>query len=132
MQDSNIKTGTQAESFVAQELAKKGAFVGDFNKSRTGSQPFDQIAITNIFTWCYDVKHCNVDRFDFSRVEANQTNALNYIHDEIDNSHVVCGFALVFEDEIYFLSLYQYKQFLSEGRKSCKVSTLSKMLGVVE
>ena len=132
MQDSNIKTGTQAESFVAQELAKKGAFVGDFNKGRTGSQPFDQLAITENFTWAYDVKHCGIDRFEFRRVESNQTNALNYIHDEIDNPQVVCGFALVFEDEIYFLSLYQYKQFLSEGRKSCKVSTLSKMLGVVE
>lgn len=131
MQDSNIKTGTQAEQFVAQELAKKGAFVGDFNKGRTGSQPFDQLAITENFTWAYDVKHCRIDRFEFRRVEANQTSALNYIHDEINNAYVICGFALVHEDEIYFLSLFEYRMIKATGRKSCKVSNLPKLLEVI-
>ena len=73
MQDKpNITTGTQAENHVAEELAKLGAWVGNFNKSNTGAQPFDQIAITKNFTWCYDVKHSMINRFDFRRIEDNQ------------------------------------------------------------
>lgn len=124
MQDkTNISTGTQAEGFVSGLLASKGAWVGDFNKGNSGSQPFDQIAITNKFVFCYDVKHCKEDRFDFSRVEYNQTLSLTFIS-EIDNPMVIEGFALVYEDEVYFLSWYQYQMLLAETRKSVKVSTL--------
>lgn len=133
MQDNNlpIKTGNQAEKFVAETLANTDiVWVGNFNKSNSGSQPFDQIAITQLHTWCYDVKNCNIDRFDFSRVEDNQEISLGFI-DSLDNPHVYTGFAIVFDNEIYFLSTYQLNMLKAEGRKSVKVTTLSKMLSVI-
>lgn len=127
-EQNNITTGTKAEEFVAQELSKLGVFVGTFYKSPSGDQPFDQVAIESKRTWCYDVKHCKTDRFDFSRVESNQLSALNYIQ-EIDNINVICGIAIVFDDEVYFLSWYSFSIMKAEGRKSVKPSELTRMLG---
>lgn len=127
----NIKTGTQAEVFVAQELSIRGAWVGDFNKSNTGSQPFDQVAITSNYTWCYDVKHCNVDRFDFVRVEDNQRLSLSYIHG-LDNVNVIVGFTLVYKEEIFFLTYYNLLQLIAEGRKSIKITSLENMFDLLE
>lgn len=131
MQDElNIVTGNNAESFVAQELSKKGAWVGDFNKGNTGAQPFDQIAITDKYTLCYDVKHCSKDRFDFNRVEENQKLSLGYIN-SLDNANVFEGFAIVYESIIYWLSYFEYLSIVSTGRKSVKVTTLAQILGVI-
>lgn len=126
----NIKTGTEAENFVAEELAKLGAWVGDFNKSSTGAQPFDQIAITKNYTWCYDVKHSEINRYDFRRIEDNQLLSLGYIH-SLDNSNVIVGFAIVHEGEIFFLSYYQYLQLKAEGRKSVRITDLENMLDML-
>lgn len=43
MQENKIRTGIQAEIYVAEELAKRGCWVGNFNKGHTGTQPFHQI-----------------------------------------------------------------------------------------
>lgn len=130
----NIIIGNKAERFVAEELAKKGAIVHDL-RSPNGSQPYDQIAITKDFVFCYDVKHCSNDRFDFYRVENNQQSALTYVH-SLNNDSVVAGFVLVYNDgegyDLYFLSMYQYEMFLAEERKSIKVSILPKLLEVVK
>lgn len=131
MQDKpNITTGTQAENHVAEELAKLGAWVGNFNKSNTGAQPFDQIAITKNFTWCYDVKHSMINRFDFRRIEDNQLLALSYIHN-LDNANTIVGFGIVYEGEIFFLSYHQYLQLKAESRKSVRITDLENMLDML-
>ena len=86
----NVKIGNKTEDYVAQRI-KLGAIVLNMNKSNTGSQPYDQVAITNKKTWCYDVKHSKQDRFDFSRVEANQSIALEFTHN-LNNDNVIAGF----------------------------------------
>ena len=131
MQDKpNITTGTQAENHVAEELAKLGAWVGNFNKSNTGAQPFDQIAITKNFTWCYDAKHSMINRFDFRRIEDNQQLALDYIN-SLENPNVIVGFAIVYEGEIFFLSYYKYLQLKAESRKSVRITDLENMLDIL-
>ena len=131
MQDKpNITTGTQAENYVAEELAKLGAWVGNFNKSNTGAQPFDQIAITKNFTWCYDVKHSMINRFDFRRIEDNQLLALDYIN-SLENANVIVGFVIVYEGEIFFLSYHQYLQSKAKSRKSVRITDLENMLDIL-
>lgn len=128
---TQISYGNNAEKFVAETLASTNkVWVGNFNKSNTGSQPFDQIAITPEHTWCYDVKNCSTDRFDFSRVESNQEISLQFI-DSLDNPQVYTGFALVYDNKVYFLSNLEFGLKIKEGRKSVKVSTLTQMLGVI-
>lgn len=122
--ETNIKTGTQAEQSVAEYISKKGYWVGDFNKSSSGSQPFDQIALTHNITLAYDVKHCIDDRFDFVRVEENQKLSLGFIHNSLYNDKIKAGFVLVHNDEFKFLSYFRYQELLSKDYKSVKVSTL--------
>ena len=113
----NIEIGNNTENYVAQELSKLGAIVLNMNRSNTGSQPYDQVAITKSNTWCYDVKHSKQDRFDFSRVETNQSIALEFTHN-LHNDNVIVGFAIVYNDIIYFLSFHNY---LIEKSKNKKV-----------
>lgn len=129
MQDNtNIKTGTQAEQAVANYISKKGYWVGDFNKSSSGSQPFDQIALTHNTTLTYDVKHCIDDRFDFVRVEENQKLALGFIHNELYNDKIKAGFVLVYNDMFKFLSYFRYQEMINKGFKSVQVSTLPSLV----
>lgn len=127
----NINTGNQAEKYVAEELAKLGIWVGSFNKNNSGSQPFDQIAISKNFTWCYDVKHTEIDRFDFRRIEDNQQIVLAFIHERLQNPSVIEGFAIVYEDNIYFYNYYTYLQHKLEGRKSVKINELENFIDIL-
>lgn len=130
MQDKpNIVIGNNAEEFVATELSKRGAIVCNLNKSNTGSQPFDQFAISSTTTWCYDVKHSVNHRFSFDRVETNQSNALKFI-ESLENENVVVGFAIVYKDVIYFLSWHEYETMLLDNKKSVLIETLSQFMGV--
>lgn len=122
----NILLGNKAEDKVAHYISSKGYIVVNL-RNNTGSQPFDQIAITNKLTYCYDVKNCSVDRFDFRRVENNQSLALEFITNNIQNSNVRTGFALVYNDNIYYLSYLKYTILLEKGAKSVKVSTLTRL-----
>lgn len=125
MQDkTNIKTGTQAEEAVAKYISKKGFWVGDFNKGSSGSQPFDQIALTHNVTLAYDVKHCAENRFDFTRVEENQRLSLGFITNEIYNDKIKTGFVLVYQNEFRFLSYFRFKTLENLDKKSVRITDL--------
>lgn len=113
--ETNIRTGTEAENFVAQFFAKQGWLVLNLNKSRTGSQPYDQIAIGRVFTFNYDVKHCKDNYFPFDRIEQNQINALGYLQNEVMNPRARQGFVLVYKNELYWFSYIRYE--LEKGKK---------------
>lgn len=128
MQENKIRTGIQAEKYVAEELAKRGCWVGNFNKGNTGTQPFDQIMIGKKKVWAYDVKHSKIDRFDFRRVEANQESALGFLY----NKGVVnTGFVMVYKDTLYYLSYGTYLALKNTGDKSVKITELITFLDLL-
>lgn len=122
-----IKTGKQAEIYVAEQLSKNKYWVGGFEKTISGTQPFDQIAINSQHALCYDVKHCKEDYFHFSRIEENQKRALGYLN-ELKNPQVLTGFMLVYENEVYWLSYDIYLELESEDKKSVTPSVLGGLL----
>lgn len=130
MEDYKIRSGVQAEKYVSNELSKLGLWVGDFNKGYTGTQPFDQIAISNNYVWCYDVKHSTIDNFNFSRVEENQELALGFLH-KLKNVFVYLGFLIVYQDEIYFLRFRDYLYYKQRGKKSVKITELEKFIDLL-
>lgn len=112
-------TGKEAEQFVAEYLAKRGYFVGDFNKGNSGEQPFDQIAIGSKFILAYDVKHCNTDYFPLDRVRENQINALSYL-DSLNNERIRTSIILVYEKELFVLPFYIFTILKNSNEKSIK------------
>lgn len=128
MQENKIRTGIQAEKYVAEELAKRGCWVGDFNKGHTGTQPFDQIMIGKKKVWAYDVKHSKIDRFDFRRVEANQELALGFLYKQ---GVVNTGFVIVYKDTLYYLSYGTYLILKNNGDKSVKITELITFLDLL-
>lgn len=128
MQENKIRTGIQAEKYVAEELAKRGCWVGNFNKGNTGTQPFDQIMISKKKVWAYDVKHSKIDRFDFRRVEANQELALGFLYQQ---GVVNTGFVIVYKDTLYYLSYGTYLRFKNTGDKSVKITELITFLDLL-
>lgn len=128
MQENKIRTGIQAEKYVAEELAKRGCWVGDFNKGHTGTQPFDQIMIGKKKVWAYDVKHSKIDRFDFRRVEANQELALGFLYKQ---GVVNTGFVIVYKDTLYYLSYGTYLNLKNIGDKSVKITELITFLDLL-
>lgn len=116
-------TGREAERFVAEFLSERKYFVGDFNKSSSGQQPFDQIAINYNSVLAYDVKHCKTDYFPFSRIEDNQIRALDYIGN-LNNEAVETMILIVYEGIIYYLSFSLFKTLKVIGFKSIRPTEL--------
>lgn len=124
-----IKTASKAEKFVAEFISKQNYWVGTFEKGVSGSQPFDLIAIgKNVLA--LDVKLMERDYFPFTRIEENQHNALSYLSSLKVNYSLYEGFAIVYKDEIYFLSYNDYLAFEKEGMKAVKTKDLC-MLGEI-
>lgn len=128
MQENKIRTGIQAEKYVAEELAKRGCWVGNFNKGHTGTQPFDQIMSGKKKVWAYDVKHSKIDRFDFRRVEENQESALGFLYKQ---GVVNTGFVIVYKDTLYYLSYGTYLTLKKNGDKSVKITELIPFLDLL-
>lgn len=128
MQENKIRTGIQAEIYVAEELAKRGCWVGNFNKGHTGTQPFDQIMSGKKKVWAYDVKHSKIDRFDFRRVEENQESALGFLYQQ---GVVNTGFVIVYKDTLYYLSYGTYLTLKNAGDKSVKITELIPFLDLL-
>lgn len=128
MQENKIRTGIQAEIYVAEELAKRGCWVGNFNKGHTGTQPFDQIMTGKKKVWAYDVKHSKIDRFDFRRVEENQESALGFLYQQ---GVVNTGFVIVYKDTLYYLSYGTYLTLKNAGDKSVKITELIPFLDLL-
>ncbi len=124
-------TGREAERFVAEFLSERGYFVGDFNKSSSGQQPFDQIAINYNSVLAYDVKHCKTDYFPFSRIEDNQIRALDYIW-KLNNETVKTMILIVYEGAIYCLPFSQFKTLKVLEYKSIRPTELTPLETILE
>ena len=72
MQMNNKKIGTEFENEFVDMLAKAGYWVHVISPDRTGSQPFDIIAVKSGKAYAFDCKTCESDRFNISRLEDNQ------------------------------------------------------------
>ena len=69
---NNKKLGTDFEREFVQMLANRGYWVHFINADRTGSQPFDVIAVKNGKAYAFDCKTCSTKRFSIDRLEDNQ------------------------------------------------------------
>lgn len=69
---NNKKLGTDFEREFVQMLANRGYWVHFINADRTGSQPFDVIAVKNGKAYAFDCKTCTASRFSIDRLEDNQ------------------------------------------------------------
>lgn len=98
---NNKKTGMQFEKEFCQYLAKNGWWAHFMTPSASGSQPFDIIAMRGRDTYAIDCKTCANDRFPFSRIEDNQRMAFMSIIWK--SANVKCGFAILYNDEIYYV-----------------------------
>lgn len=120
-------TGKEAEYKVAEFFAQRyGALVIQNKKGIDGNQPFDLTMITTDFTYCVDVKHCDIDTFSFSRVEENQENSMSYLYKNVKNINVRVGFIIVYNRKMYWYpyEIYRNHAFVL-NKKSVKVQTLT-------
>ena len=69
---NNKKIGTDFEREFCQLLSDRGYWVHFLNPDKTGSQPFDVIAVKNVTAYAFDCKTCIADTFNISRLEDNQ------------------------------------------------------------
>lgn len=69
---NNKRLGTDFEREFVQMLANRGFWVHFINPDRTGSQPFDVIAVKNGKAYAFDCKTCSTKRFSIDRLEDNQ------------------------------------------------------------
>ena len=72
---SNKSSGTAFEREWAQMLADHG-FWAHCLKDNANGQPFDVIAARNGTAYVFDCKECTRGRFQLSRIEENQKNAM--------------------------------------------------------
>lgn len=69
---NNKRIGTEFEREFVQMLANRGYWVHFINPDKTGSQPFDVIAVKNGKAYAFDCKTCTTKRFSINRLEDNQ------------------------------------------------------------
>lgn len=81
---------------------------------KVNGQPCDVIAIRDNVGWLLDVKHCNDNRFDFTRIEPNQLMCFEY-NRILGNNNT--GFALYFQRKcIWKILRYDvYCKYLRQG-----------------
>lgn len=73
---SNKSKGNDFEIFIGGLLAHHGFWAHILQDNKNG-QPFDIIATKDNAPYAFDCKECESDRFQLSRMEANQIGAMN-------------------------------------------------------
>lgn len=122
---TQIKTGNQAEEYVAQHFMSIGAWATIIPKKVDGSQPLDLIAQTKYKTYYLDVKHTARELFPFSRIEENQKLSMKKLY-ELRCKHTIIGFAFVYKNDIYIMPYEKYIEYLNQGFKSVRVTNFEK------
>lgn len=98
--NSNRKIGNRFEKELCEKLYLYGFWCHNLAQNKQG-QPFDVIAARNGVAYPIDCKDCSNDRFELSRIEENQANAMR-LWKRTGNGE--CWFALrVSHGLIYFL-----------------------------
>ena len=98
---NNKKTGSQFEKEFCQYLAENGWWAHFLTPNASGAQPFDIIALRGRNVYAIDCKTCAGDKFSISRIEDNQRLAFSHIIWK--STSVKCGFAILYNDEIYYV-----------------------------
>lgn len=94
------KIGSEFEQELCELLTVNGFWVHFITPDKTGSQPFDIIAVKNNIPIAIDCKTCEADTFNISRLEDNQIMAFG--------KWLACGneYAVIFikhKGRIYFI-----------------------------
>ncbi len=110
------KIGTQFEQEFCEYLAKHGWWAHFLTPNATGAQPFDIIAMRKGEVFAIDCKTCSTDRFSLSRIEDNQHSAFKSI--VWKSANVKCGFAILYNEEIYYIPYDEVLVFIRYKKKS--------------
>lgn len=105
----NKKIGNDFEQELCERLSAYGFWVHLLNANKAG-QPADIIAVKNKIAYLIDAKVCSNDIFPLSRVEENQDLAMD-LWKECGNGQG--WFALQLESQVYMLSHYVIKAYMS-------------------
>ena len=115
------KIGNDTEKKCLDLLQSKGYWCHLFSYNANG-QPCDVVAIKNNEAFLIDVKHCDSDRFAFSRIEPNQRNCFEYALTCYNSN---CGFMIYYEKygKFNYVSYTYIKSLELDGEKSVKFDT---------
>ncbi len=121
----NKKIGNQYESIFINVLRNKGFWCHLFSYNKNG-QPCDIVAIKNDIPYLIDVKHCEEEVFNFSKIQPNQITCFEYAS--------LCGvtktgFAIWFtcRNKWLFLPYEEVKRLKENGEKSVHYYDLEEM-----
>ena len=98
---NNKKIGTEFEQEFCGLLARSGYWVHFINPDRTGSQPFDIIAVKDGKAYAFDCKTCEAETFSISRLEDNQIMAFNKWWIKCGNTDPII--AIKHKGDVYYL-----------------------------
>ena len=127
--ESNIKIGSRTEKNIITDCFRGNNYWAYLTPLKINGQPIDIIAIKKNNSILCDAKHVNSKKisFSFSDIQPNQIDSLNYAHEfaGLDDEKNL-GFGIYFEkiDEIKWLSLKKYNDFISEDKKSVRYEEL--------
>ena len=112
------KVGDNTEQNCLDLLQSKGYWCHLFSYNKNG-QPCDIVAIKKNEAYLIDVKHCDGDRFAFSRIEPNQRNCFEY-NLTLGNGNL--GFMIYYEKygKFNYVSYTYIKSLELGGEKSIK------------
>lgn len=99
---SNKSEGTKFEQEIADKLYENGWWVHLIQQNKAG-QPADIIAVKGDATVLIDCKDCKTKKFDLSRVEENQLNAMKMF---VSRSFGQALFVIKLNGEIYFINYW--------------------------
>ena len=125
--------GNKGEDIVKKLFVSKKYWVHVIKRDRKGAQPCDIVAIKGNWSgsdcaWLVDAKYVDGgDRFDFSDIQPNQIEAMEYASDYADIRNI--GFAIVFssDEKVRFLSYWSYVRLLENGNRSVKAEQLPEL-----
>lgn len=114
---SNRASGNHFETVFAQKLAERGWWAHVMKQDASG-QPADVIAVFHGMAYLIDCKVCAESRFDLSRMEPNQLDAMEYW---LNLGGTTPLFALQdARGHVWMLDYWWAKSLLDDGVKSVK------------
>ena len=111
---SNKSEGTKFEQEIANKLYENGWWVHLIQQNKNG-QPADIIAVKDDTAVLIDCKDCKGKKFDLTRVEENQLNAMNSF---VSRSYGQSLFVIRMNGEIYFINYWAIKAELLKETKA--------------
>lgn len=109
MFENNKVLGNNFEQEFCKMLSSLGFWAHFINPNRSGSQPFDVIAVKDNIAYAFDCKTCVRDAFSIARVEENQAMSMKKWQ-RCGNNHAY--FAVLHNNEVYLVT---YKELVNNG-----------------